>query len=232
MTIPFEAQGYAVKPVLLMDPHFVSGRPNALAIAGESVEIPQGGRIVDTQLAPATGRHEFTFACANRAELDFLETFFDAQQGKQGGASDGFWFPTMQWEYDFFGYEEPNAGQYDLYIRRVGYVEDFFPRGSQFRQLAILRGDRYILFNVESCTPAVTPTIDKLRCTAHGGSSPAPPQVPGSPIARTDDSYRMLWLRWGRLDQDELEAVTLNAAEGTATVKLAVVELPDEAPVV
>lgn len=227
MALPWQVTGYANKPVFLMEPHFVSGRPNALAVAGETVGVPQGARIVDIGLAPSTGRHEFTFACENRAQLDFLETFFDTQRGKQGA----FWFATEQWEFDFYGYEEPNAGQFDLYIRRRGYVEEFFPRGSHFRQIALLRGERYILFNVEACQAAVTSTIDRLRCTKHGGSSPAPAQVPG-PIAKKDDSYRPLWLRWGRIDQDDLEVQTLNAAEGTALVSLAFVELPIEAPVV
>lgn len=231
MSIPWEAQGYALAPVLLMEPHLTDGRPNALGQQGEVVEIPQGSRFVDSGPAKPTGRIDFQFRCETRAEVAFIEGFFDGCKGKHGGASNGFWFPTWQWEHDFLGYDEPNAGQYDLYLRRTGYVERFFPLGSHYRQLAILWGDRYVFLNVEFCTAAITATADKLRCTKHGGSSPIPPQVFG-PLANRDDAYRMLWLRWGRFDQDECPVETINAEAGSADLALAVIELPDEAPVV
>ncbi len=225
MSIPWEVTGPASKPLLLMQPNVVDGRPNALGRQGETVEIAQGSRFVDTGLAKPTGRTEFVFRCETPAELAFLESFFDARQGKVGA----FWVPTWQWEFDFLGYVEPNAGVYAIWIPRVGYVESFFPLGSQYRQFAILRGTTYRIFTVTSCVAAVTPTVDRLNCTSTLASAPDLPQVNG-PLASRDDTYRMLWLRWARFDQDERTAESINANDGTADLALAVAELPAEVP--
>src|SRR5205809_3045468 len=106
MALPWEITGFGGRPVLLMEPHGVDSHANALGLRGTEVSVPSGARIITTDPAAAIDRYEFEFRATNRDEVAFLEEFFDARRGKH----EGFWLPVSQWEFDVYGYTNPNFG--------------------------------------------------------------------------------------------------------------------------
>lgn len=226
MALPWEITGVGGRPILVMEPHGVDSHPNALAMRGTELVVPSGARIIDTDPAPPTARHEFEFIAKNREEVAFLEDFFDARRGKH----EAFWFPSSQWEFDVYGYDMPNFNSYRLWIGRTGYAESIYPLGPAYRQILLTSGDRWHVHTFDAVTPEVAPGVDELHMTGPlgGNSTPDITGVTG-PLAQRDDRYRPLWLRYGRFDQDELVAELLNG-EGACRIALAMVELPGEAP--
>lgn len=225
MTLPWLITGGpGGKPVLLMEPNGVDTQPDALAIRGTTILAPSGTRLVATDPAKPVGRVELEFIAETRDQLAFLEEFFDDRMGR----ALGFWIPSTQWEFDVYGYDMPNFGIYRLWIGRAGYVESMFPLGSRVRQLVLLRGGTYRVHTITGVTASVAPGIDLLAMGVGGdNSTPDVPLVTG-PFARRDDSYRPLWLRYVRFDQDALVAETIGT--GSARVALAVDDIPSEVP--
>jgi hypothetical protein len=226
MALPFEVTGAGGRPALLMEPHGVDSHPNALAMRGTELVVPSGARIINTDPAAAIDRYEFEFRARDRDEVAFLEAFFDARRGKH----EGFWLPTTQWEFDLYGFNQPNFGSYFLNVQHTDYAENVFPLGPAFRRIAITRGDTWSLFTIDAATPhSPSAGFDLLHMTNDNHSGPDVPGYAVSVNVPRNDSYRTLWLRYVRFDQDELVAEVMNG-EGACRIQLAMVELPREVP--
>jgi hypothetical protein len=225
MSFPWQIAGPYGKPLLFMQPNAIDAQPIALARQGDEIATPHGARIIDTGPAPAIARHEVEFALKSRSEIAFLEGFFDARQGK----AQGFWFPRWStWDFDVRGYEEPNAGSFDLWVTRTGYVEQVFPLGLAYRQIMLLWRDLYHTFTIADVTGNVSPGIDALHLSGNGDGSVGTIPTTLFHVVPPSDAHRVLWLSWGRFDQDELVADELG--EGGARIALSLLELPAEAP--
>jgi hypothetical protein len=209
-----------------MEPHGVDSHQHALAMRGTEVVVPSGARIIDTAPALPIARYECEFIAKDRDEVAFLEDFFDARQGR----AEGFWFPSSQWEFDVYGYDNPTFGTYTLNVQHTDYAANVFPLGAPFRHLALLYGDRWGLFTVDAAT-ANSPSagFDLLHMTGDSHSTLDVPLYGTALSARRNDAYRPLWLRYGRFDQDELVVELVNG-DGAARIALAMVELPREVP--
>lgn len=209
---------------LLMMPHRADSQEQPLATAGDVLDVISGARMIDKGPSAAIARHTFEFRCESRAEVAFLEGFFDQQQGKAAP----FWFPTWQWEFELTGYTCTTfTGQ--VWLNRwesLGFAEHF-AASMGYRKMLIVRGDQHQAHTATAVTESVSPGID-LVDVANNGDGPAVTPMGAGP-SRHDDTYRPLWLRYGRFDQDELIVEEANG-DGAAIIRVALVDLPDEVP--
>lgn len=217
MTVPSSGG----KVALLMAPNAVDGRPLALALNGDAVESPSGARVVDTDPAPSSERHVFEFVTTSWEEFQFLEEFFDAQEGMH----EGFWFPTWHEDVALAPYNTDTSKLW--LIRQGGYADDVFPRGTAYRRFLALYAGQYELLRATAVTPddPASSGFDRIAVTRDAISSPSGITAPIP--WRASDGVLVMAMRYGRFDQDELMGEQLNI-DGEFRVTLAVTDVAAE----
>jgi hypothetical protein len=91
-----------------------------------------------------------------------------------------------------------------------------------------VRGDAYQAQTVTAVTENIVAGVDLLDHHTNGNGPGVPPMGAGPSLH--DLTYRPLWLRYGRFDQDALTVEEINAADGSAIVRVALIDLPENVP--
>lgn len=208
-------------PLLLMEPNAVDKKSTGLSVPFSEIAAPGGARILDTTIARSSAHHEYEFIVENWEQRAALRAFFDARRGKY----EAFWIPTWQWEFDVYG-----SNDSQLWVNRAGYVESMWPLGGPLTRFVILQGDAYSARSMIAATASVAPGVDRLDCDG-GNAVNSDPPIPHLALGTVpDDSYRALWLRYGRFDTDDF-VIDHRSTDGPAIITLPFIEIPADAPV-
>jgi hypothetical protein len=210
--------------VLLLMPDAVNDRPVHLDLHGETVVTPISGvRYVSKDGSKPSGLWTFEFFERDRATLQFLKDFYDTQRAMAGkynssdGTSQGFWFPTWQWEQEIV---DSNGANFVDFVRR-GYADTVFALGAQFRRFVVAKQGNYSSFKATSAS--VVAGVDHVLFSLNTTSGTQPP----TPWTRAGGG-RPLWLRYGRFDSDDF-AYSHEDGGDAFRVTVMIRELPDEA---
>jgi hypothetical protein len=161
-------------------------------------------------LAPAPVR-PFTWTAIGRSEIAELLAFREARFGRLAP----FWFPS--WQSDLSLADSAAQGAPSLTLRLVRYGELVFPVSSARRHIAIYATGQPVSYHEITATSNPGDGLTEMIQIS-------PAAVSILPLAST----RISFLRFCRLEQDEMEVQFLSLRTARAEIRLR--ELPNEVP--
>ena len=220
MTIP-NSITFRGRPLLLMEPHSPDSRQQPRTVANTPIEVPSGSRMLETNSETPGAIHQLDFVCETRADVRFLEDFFDSCLG----AREGFWIPTWGWEFEIVDHDEADPHHAWIWTKGARYSE-VFALGAGYRWLMLLFADKWAIkkaLNVTEDHPAGTgwERIEVSNDSEAFAWANTPPFTEAK-------GYRPLWLRYVRFADDELVVQELGEESEIVTVHM--LELPLETP--